>query len=459
VIWQLPTFTTTYEKFETLTVFTIGISACVKSPTDKYVKESLNLEFKPNTNGTSTLYWSLVNDKELLHYEIFCADNDTFGVHNSTGNIIGVVKDRNVTSFDLSEADIQADTVKCPAKHYYKVAAVYKDRKVVSKTLEGPKAYLLAMRSGDITLAFDQHPVMYFRTTTNLGGMQANRINLETGAFIKNFNWPFARTLNSGNMQPFYCLGTSAQGEVLLAEHSSSPVNVIKFYNPENSQYIREIPLFGMSTVYNIRLVNGVIFAAANSSNQQLHLYSIDAATGNTIGSIPISASISSPRITVSNDGQTIIIHSTQISSSTPQVFQYQNGMFNILGSLPFTSNTNNIEDLSLSSDAGTILRAPARKIYNKNGTLKAQIDVVIGTIPKSFVLSDNARFIFYDGIESFSLRNCTDGSLIKEISIPFKKANLISVKPIVIKDKLYVLGQVFINQGNSVAITKAVLY
>jgi hypothetical protein len=445
----------------TLTAFTLGIGGCVKSPSDKYVKESLELKFTPNSNGTHTLEWSLVNTTELLQYEIYHADNDTFGVHTSSRNIIGTVKDRNVTSFDLSNADIQADSMVCPKKHYYKVAAVFKDRKIVSKTMEGPPAYLAAMPFGNVVLSFNNHPNIYLRSGTNSSGtnFKTHRLNVESGAFNRNINWPFLRALTSSSMQSAFSLGASASGQLELAEQTINPVNFIRFYNPDNAQFIREIPLNDISSVNNLKLINGVIFAIANSSNSQLQLYAINSATGSTIGSIPITGTQYSPHITVSSDGKTIIIHHTQFNILTPQIYQYNNGIFTNIGILKSNTNSSFFEDISMSSDASIILRAPGRKIYNLDGTTKVDLDITTGGAPRGFVLSDNKRFIFFDGFTGFSLRNCGDGSLIKEIGVPFTQDNINALTPMVINDKLYVSASVQASPSLIRTVIKAVPY
>jgi hypothetical protein len=186
-------------------------------------------------------------------------------------------------------------------------------------------------------------------------------------------------------------------------------------------------------------------------------LYAINSATGSTIGSIPITGTQYSPNITVSNDGKTIIVHHTQFNIITPQVYQYSNGVFTYISSLNSNSNTSFFEDISMSSDASTILRAPARKIYNFDGTIKTDLDITTGGAPRGFILSDNKRFIFFDGFTGFSLRNCSDGSLIKEIGVPFTQDNINALTPMVINDKLYVYAFVQASPAVVRTIIKAV--
>jgi hypothetical protein len=437
----------------------IGFSGCVKSTSSKYTNESLDLQFKPNLNGTSTLQWSLVNDKELLHYEIFSAPNDTFSVYNSPQHIIGNVVDRNITTFDLSDAEIKVDTVAHPSTHYYKVAAAFKDRKIVSKTLQGPNAYLVAMASGSIILSFNKHNTIYLRSNTNTTKAETHSFNLESRTFKRKINWPFTRSVSLGGLQQLYSLGTTNTGQLQILEQTSNPLNFIRCYNPDDGAYIREIPLAGIPVVFSSKMVNGIVYVIgqANSGQAPYYLFAIDANTGTTITSFLLTSSSFTNRLEVSNDGKTICVFPSQFNIGNCTVYHFENDTFSYAGILNSNASSSLFEDVSMSDNGNIIIRAAARKIYDRNGNKLADIDLTTGNSPRAFILQDNLRFIYFDGFTGFSLRNCADGSVIKEIGIPTHQKNLSSIVPLVINDRLYISSTFQPTAGNFVTVIKDV--
>jgi hypothetical protein len=441
-------------------VLGIGLifGACQKATLDKYPKESLELKSVPNIQGGSSLEWTPVKSSDFVRYEIFRSSSDSFDVVKGINQIIGTVTDKDITTFALDNEIVVTDSLITSAKQYYKVAAVLKDRKVVSKAINSLSDWLIAMPSGTISLAFNNHQDMYL--SSNTGFVQADYVlNTTSRTAQKLDSWPFDHSpFNGSTLESIITMGTKADGSQVILEAASNSSSTIKFYSASDRSFTNQITLAGVSFVYGALLINGVIYAVVQDFSGSERLGTYSSINGSQITTIALSSSsIFTPTMQISADGSTIVIFDKNSFGGSPELYHYQNNNFNYITTLTALFATSG-ENIAISKDGNTIIRGNSGVIYDRTGTIKGQITNATGFGSRVMILEDDARFIYFDGQSKITLRSCNDGKVIKTINTGLSAATSFNLIPVLVKEKLLIMATLF-NGTQSSSILKQINY
>jgi hypothetical protein len=435
------------------------ISACQKAKLNKYDKESLGLKAIKNAEGEIMLEWTPVASSEFVRYEIYRAAKDSFDLTKNTKQIIGTVTDKDISTFNLADNFVATDSLITSGNQFYKVAAVLKDRKVLSKSLTTNANWLLAMPSGGISLAYQNHDDIFIISNNSFQPFTNYIFNTNTNSVQKQDSWPFENLPNTSNiLDGIINIGTNAAGAQVIIEPSTTSNSAIVLYKATERSMINKFDLAGVNFIYGVKMIKGVIYALVQTNSGQKLIATFSGTNGSLLSSTFLNSSnLSSPKLEVSEDGTTIVIYENSSFSNIPQLFSYVNNTLSYVSTL-VGNQANSGEDIAISSDGNTIIRAGTNSIYNRNGTRIAQFTAGSNFNAAVFILSDESKFIYSNGSGSITLRNCSDASLIKVINTGLNPTTTFNIFPIVVKDKLLVMASIF-DGGQSTNILKQVNY
>jgi hypothetical protein len=418
---------------------TVIFAACNKAPLDKYSKESITLTSRVLSDNETILEWPAVRSSDFIRYEIFRSLNDSFDIVKGIDKIVSTSTDRDLNSFVIDDDEIFTDSLITSANQFYKVAAVLKDRKIASNALPVSSNWLLAMPSGTLDLAYNSSDHMLL-TVSSAFQQQFYSYNLSTKQISEEPIWPFENGANGQAADNKIRIGTEASGTPVIIEPSSLQSSSVSLYNPSTYEKLKSVALNSVLSIYTAEILNGIIYALYidNAGNNRLGLF--NSTNGSYISSTVLAGSAQTNlTFQVSRDGETIVVYSNNSFSGTPELYRRTNNAINYLTPLAGSSTLNN-DDIYLSNDGNTIVRTGNNTVYDKQGNTKGQFTQNSGFNVKAFMLSDNQRFIYFDGTGNFSLRSCADASLIKKIKTDINPSLNFNPQAILVKDKLYIM-------------------